>query len=95
MDPEFRDYLDETRRHFDIVAEQMRAQLQLVAEGVTSLVDRLDRVEQSLREDILQSQRELSAMIKFSYAELDRRIQGLEIRYADLEERVRRLESTA
>jgi hypothetical protein len=33
-------------------------------------------------------------MIKFSYAELDRRIQGLESRYAELEERVRRLEST-
>ncbi len=32
-------------------------------------------------------------MVKFSYAELDRRIQGLESQYADLEERVRRLES--
>lgn len=36
MDPEVRAYLDETSRHFDIVAEQMRAQVQLVAEGVSS-----------------------------------------------------------
>lgn len=54
MDPEFRAYLDETRRHFDVVAEQMRAQVQLVAEGVSSLADRLDRLEQNLREEILQ-----------------------------------------
>jgi hypothetical protein len=53
MDPELRAYLEDSRRHFDIVAEQIRAQLQLVAEGITLLADRLDRVEQSLREDIL------------------------------------------
>jgi hypothetical protein len=41
----------------------------------------------------LRSQRELSAMVKFSYAELDRKIQGLESRHRELEERVRRLES--
>lgn len=66
MDPEVRAYLDETSRHFDIVAEQMRAQVQPVAEGVSSLSDRLDRVEQNLRDEILRAQRELSAMIKFS-----------------------------
>jgi hypothetical protein len=66
MDPELRAYLDDTRRHFDIVAEQMRAQVQLVAEGVSSLSDRVDRVEQNLREETLRAQRELSAMIRFS-----------------------------
>jgi DNA repair exonuclease SbcCD ATPase subunit len=94
MDPEIRTYLDETRRHFDVVAEQMRSQLQVVAEGVSSLTDRLDRLEQNLREEILRAQRELSAMIKFSYAELDRRIQGLEGQYSELERRVQRLETT-
>ncbi len=93
MDPELRAYLDETRRHFDVVAEQMRGKLQLVAEGASSLANRLDRLEQNLREEILQAQRELSAMIKFSYAELDRRVQALERGHRELEERVRRLES--
>ena len=93
VDPELRAYLDENRRHFDVVTEGMRSQLQLVAEGVSTLAGRLDRVEQNLREEILRSQRELSAMVKFSYAELDRKIQGLESRHRELEERVRRLES--
>jgi len=33
-------------------------------------------------------------MIKFSYAELERRIQALETRSTEIEERVRRLEAT-
>ena len=57
MDPDVRAYLDENRRHFDIVADRMESQLQLVAEGVTSLSERLDRVEGNLREEILRSQR--------------------------------------
>jgi hypothetical protein len=32
-------------------------------------------------------------MIKFSYAELDRKIQGLERRQEEMEERLRRLET--
>lgn len=94
MDAELRAYLDENRRHFDVVAERMGSQVQLIAGGVSSLSDRLDRVEQNLREDILRAQRELSAMVKFSYAELDRKVQSLEHRHVELEERVRRLEAT-
>jgi len=67
-DPELRTYLDEQRRHFDVVTEAMRSQVQLVAEGVSTLTSRLDRLEENLREEILRSQRELSAMIRFSYA---------------------------
>ena len=89
----------EVRRHFDVTAESQRSDFRLLAEGVTALSERLDRVEANLREEILRSQRELSAMIRFSYAELDRKIQTLEhqvgelrSRYADLETRVRQLE---
>jgi hypothetical protein len=93
MDPELRAYLEENRRHFDVVAEGVTAQVQLVAEGVTALSTRLDRIEANLREEIMRSQRELSAMIRFSYAELDRRIQSLEARQRETEERLRRLEA--
>jgi len=75
------------------VAERLESRIQLVAEGVSSISERLDRVEENLREEILRSQRELSAMIRFSYAELDRRIQALEAKSAEIEERVRRLEA--
>ena len=93
MDQDARTLHEETRRHFDVVAEQMRADLRLLAEGLGSLREQLTRVEQNLREDMLRAQRELSAMIKFSYAELDRRIQGLEQRQDEVELRLRRLES--
>ena len=111
MDPELRAAVDElrrhidvstveTRRHFDVVGEGVRADVRLVAEGVTALSERVDRVEANLREDILGAQRELSAMLRFSYAELDRKIQSLEARvselgqrYGDLESRLHRLEA--
>ena len=111
MDPELRAAVDEvrryidvstveTRRHFDVVGEGVRADVRLVAEGVTALSERVDPVESNLREEILRAQRELSAMLGFSYAELDRKIQSLEARvselgqrYGDLESRLHRLEA--
>jgi hypothetical protein len=72
-----------------------------VGEGVTALSERVDRLEVNLREEILRGQRELSAMIRFSYADLDRKIQGPEERvgelgqrYTEIESRLRRLETT-
>jgi hypothetical protein len=35
----------ETRRHFDVVAEELRHELRIVAEGVGSLSERIDRLE--------------------------------------------------
>jgi hypothetical protein len=100
MDPDFRAAVDELRRHFDVVGEALRGEVRLVAEGVTALSERVDRVEANLREEILRAQRELSAMIRFSYAELDRKIQTLEarvselgLRYGELESRLHRLEA--
>jgi uncharacterized protein involved in exopolysaccharide biosynthesis len=112
MDPELRAALDElrrhidvstveTRRHFDMVGEGVRADVRAVAEGVTALSERVDGVGTNLREEILRAQRELSAMLRFSYAELDRKIQSLEARvselgqrYGDLESRLHRLEAS-
>ena len=45
----------ETRRHFDVVAEDLRDDVRLVAEGVTALSERVDRLEANLREEILRS----------------------------------------
>jgi hypothetical protein len=42
MDPELRACLDEGRRHFDVAAERMAMQVQLVAGGVTALAERLE-----------------------------------------------------
>jgi len=61
VDEDVRAPYEETRRHFDVVAEQMRADLRLLADGLGSLREHLTRVEQNLREEILRSKRELSA----------------------------------
>jgi hypothetical protein len=94
---------EETQRHFDekaaetalrfeVVAEALRGDVALVAEGVTALSGRLDRVEANLRQEIVRVEQELGAMIRFSYAELDRKIQALEGRVSDVESRLERLE---
>ncbi len=88
MDPEIAAAFADTRRHFDVVGEQMRGDVRLLAETFST---RIDRLEENLREELLRSQRELSAMIKFSYAELQRRLEGLERHHGELEARVRRL----
>ncbi len=70
MDADLRAYLeridsrfDETRRHFDVVAEGMRADIRLVAEGVSSLSERVDRLEQNVREEIRETRRDLTSLL--------------------------------
>jgi hypothetical protein len=81
--------ITDTRRHFDVVAEAMRDQVRLVAEGVSNVEQGLQRFKEEVGAEFA----EVKSMIRFSYAELDRRIQLLERSYVSLEERVGRLES--
>ena len=54
MDPEIRAQFEETRRHFDVVAEGMRGELQLVSEHLSSRLEsvssRTDRIEPAAEE---------------------------------------------
>lgn len=54
MDPEIRAQFEETRRHFDVVAEGMRGELQLVSEHLSSRLEsvssRTDRLEPAVEE---------------------------------------------
>jgi predicted nucleic acid-binding Zn-ribbon protein len=79
----------DTRRHFDVVAERMQSQVQLVAEGITAVGQRLDRFEQKVEAEFAETR----AAIRFSYTQLERRLQELETNYVGLNERVGRLES--
>ena len=78
----------ETRRHFDVVAEGLRGDIRLVAEGHSVLVARIERVEQAIEA----MGREILAAVKFSFAELDRRLTRLETLTLDLESRLSRIE---
>lgn len=84
----------DTRRHFDVVAERVEKKVQLIAEAVAQLDEKLDRTSDGLEERIDRGFAETQAMIKFSHAELDRRVRALEDGLADLQARVERLETS-
>jgi hypothetical protein len=94
MDAELESFLsqrfEETRRHFDVVAEGLRGEIRAVAEGHLGLGSQL----QEFRDENELAHREILAAVKFSYAELDRRITRLESLTANLEARLNRMESS-
>lgn len=79
---------DEIKRHFNVVAEGLRSDIRVLAEGLGANTDRLDRLERRFdgfesRFDSFESRvtaefTETRAMIRLSYGELERRIERLE-----------------
>ena len=91
----------EIRRHFDVVLESTRQEVRLVAESATTVGERAQRDLSRLEELMTRGFAETQAMIRFSYAELDRRVHDLEHArttfegsLAELQGRVERLEES-
>ena len=93
-DDELKRLFDEIRRHVDVSTESVRSEIRIVAEAVANLDEKLDRQVDRLEEKMDRGFAETQAMIKFSHAELDRRVSRLEQALADLQVRVERLETT-
>lgn len=70
----------ETRRYFDVVAEGLRQETRLLAEGFAMVDGKIDRLGETLRAELAAESAETRAMIKLSYVELDRRLSALEAR---------------
>lgn len=83
---------EEIIHQFHIISEGVISQVKLVAEGVMNLDEKLSREITSFRKENEQAQQEIKAMIKFSYAELDRRISTLETEFQELKRRVDQIE---
>ena len=62
----------ETRRHFDVVAEDLRSEVRLVAEGVVALDQKHDRLRDEMREE---------------FSKVGHRLLRLEARVLSLEQR--------
>ena len=77
------------KRHFDVVAESLGQDIKLIAEGHGILNGKIDE----FRKENAKAHEEILSAVKFSYAELDRRLVGLENKYTNLEKRLSRLES--
>jgi predicted transcriptional regulator len=63
-----------TRRHFDVTFESAKHEIGLLAKSVARVDEKLDRMTERLEQKIDTSAAETRAMIKFSHAELDRRV---------------------
>ena len=85
MDQELASALADLKRHFDVTAESPRSDIRLLGEGVLNGGRRLDQTAQELTSDLKAGFAETQAMIKFSHADLDRRISALEARVDRLE----------
>ena len=108
---------EQTRRHFDVVAESLKSEIRVIAEGHGVLVEkidglgtrmdsletkvdrldtRMDHLDTKLDAFIVETRtnfEEVRASIKFSYAELDRRLTFLESGFKDLSSRMASIES--
>jgi len=91
----------ENRRFFELATEGLRHEIHLVAEGVSDTREALSRETADVRDVMRRGFAETQAMIKFSHAELDRRVSALEESQrtvdqtlADMQARLERLESS-
>ena len=84
--------MEEIKRHFGVVAEGLRTEIQQVAEGVVNLNEKFDREIGALRHEMKTEFNEVKSMIKFSYTDLDRRISTVEGEVTSLKSRMERLE---
>jgi predicted nucleic acid-binding Zn-ribbon protein len=95
MDQELREYLDKQFksvderftsleadvRHTNVVVEGLQVQIQLVAEGVANVDEKLERFKAETAEEF----KDVRATIRSLYTPLDRRVTGLETRAKKLE----------
>jgi len=84
-DEELKEQFEKTWRHFDVVGERLDKKIDLVAETVALLDQKMTREVASVRGEMRHGFTETQAMIKFSYSELERRLTSLESRVDKLE----------
>ena len=85
---ETREYVDrsidqsaaETRRQFEATAERLESKIELVAESVVRVDEKIDRETAAIREEMRRGFADTHALINFAYVKLDQRIRVLEER---------------
>jgi ABC-type phosphate transport system auxiliary subunit len=87
-----RETVEEIKRHFGIVVEDVRDEVRGVAEGVETLREEIRRELKDVKSGMAQEFEETRSLIRLSYGELDRRVKSLETEIADLRTRLERVE---
>lgn len=92
LDKKVEQMKEEIVHQFHNMSENVISQVKLVAEGMMNLDEKFTRETASSRKENEQAHEEIKAMIKFSYAELDRRMSLLETEIKELKRRVDQIE---
>jgi len=92
IDSRFIEFREGIIHQFHVISEDLIDRVKQVAEGVVNLNEKFERRFDDLNKKIDQNHRDVLAAIKFSYAELDRRITALEAEMEDLKRRMDRIE---
>jgi chromosome segregation ATPase len=79
---ELKQHIDKTaaqvKLHFDLTVEDMRTDVQRVADGVLMVNEKLDREAADIRAEMRQGFADTQAMLRHSHNDLDRRVTVLE-----------------
>ncbi len=86
-------FKEEIVHQFHVISEDVISQVKQVAEGVANVDEKLDRRFNELKAEIQETRQEVLAAVKFSYAELDKRITTLEKEFLELKHRVEKIET--
>ena len=92
IDSQFVGFKEEIVHQFHVISEDLIGKIQLVAEGVANLNEKFDHRLDELEKKNDSQHKDILAAIKFSYAELDRRITNLESEMETLKRRMDILE---
>jgi chromosome segregation ATPase len=92
VDSRFTEFREDIVHQFHVISEDVISKVQLVAEGVATLNEKFDRRIDELEKKNEEQHKDILAAVKFSYAELDRRITTLEAEMEDLKRRMDKIE---
>ncbi len=81
--------VEEIKRHFGVVTEALRSDIRQIAEGHSSFGHELQQMRDEVREEF----KEMRALLRLSFSQLDQRIRTLETDISTLKSRMDRLET--
>ena len=67
--------VEEIKRHFGVVAEVLRGEIRQIAEGHSGIRHELQEIRDEFRDEF----KEMRALMRLSFSQLDQRIRTLEI----------------
>ena len=83
-----RETVEEIKRHFGVVADDLRGDIRALAEGQSEIRREMD----VFRAEVSREFEETRSLVRLSYGELDRRVTGLETEVTDPRTRLERVE---